>query len=211
MLRVMLDDDREVDHYAMLDVASEASREEIHEAWRFKLIAFHPDRFRDARQRWRAEEITKRVNAAWQVLGDPPEREHYDRQLAERHDSSPSAPSAGGRSLPCPMCGALGTAPPGSAMVIDIRCQACGEEFRAMIGARCLVRPWLERQWLCMKYSAIFGSDSGERKAVSFRHLPKELALSEGEVFSVVFHPQRGTPVYAIVHSERVDLAWKVA
>lgn len=213
MLGAMADDDPRVDHYALLEVPSEATLEEIRDAWRFKLLAFHPDRFREDRQRSRAEEITKRVNSAWQVLADPPERARYDRRLAvERRNASLAAPSASGRrSLPCPTCATIVSAPPTGAMVLDVRCHACGDTFRAMVSARCLVRPWLERRWLGLKYSAVFGSDSGERKALSFRRLPKELALSEGELFSVVFHPRHGGPVYAIVHGERVDLAWKVA
>ena len=35
------------DHYAALGVDPAATREEIREAWRFHLAAFHPDRFRD--------------------------------------------------------------------------------------------------------------------------------------------------------------------
>lgn len=213
MLGDVADDDLQVDHYALLEVGAEAPLEEIREAWRFKLLAFHPDRFREDGQRGRAEEITKRLNSAWQVLANPPERARYDRRLAvERRNASLTAPSANGRrSLPCPTCATIASAPQGQAMVLDVRCHACGDVFRAMVGARCLVRPWLERRWLGLKYSAVFGSDAGERKAISFRRLPKELALSEGELFSVVFHPRHGNPVYAVVHGDRVDLAWKVA
>ena len=66
------------DHYAALGVDPAATREEIREAWRFRLTAFHPDRFRDAGQRSRAEEITKAANAAWQTLGDAGRRRRYD-------------------------------------------------------------------------------------------------------------------------------------
>jgi hypothetical protein len=45
---------------------------------------------------------------------------------------------------------------------------------------------------------------------VSFRRLPKELALSEGETMSVVFHPRRARPAYAIVHGDDLDVGWRV-
>ena len=62
------------DHYATLDVARDADPDEVRAAWRFMMTAFHPDRFRDPEQRARAQEITKRANEAWQVLGDPARR-----------------------------------------------------------------------------------------------------------------------------------------
>ena len=61
--------DSESDHYSALGVSPDAEADEIRAAWRFQLAAFHPDKFRDDEQRERAEEITKRANAAWQVLG----------------------------------------------------------------------------------------------------------------------------------------------
>lgn len=79
-----------------------------------------------------------------------------------------------------------------------------------MIGARCVGRPILEKRWLGLRYSAIFADHDGTRTSVSFRHLPKELALSEGETMSVVFHPRRARPVYAIVHGEDLDVGWRV-
>jgi hypothetical protein len=202
------------DHYGTLEVSPEAPIDEIHEAWRFKLLAYHPDRFRDADQRERAEEITKRVNAAWQVLGDPRARARYDRTRSARAlGSSARMGSRNGHrpALPCPSCATLAPVPGGTQMMVDLRCPGCGERFRAMVNGRCLVRPWLERRWLGLKYAAVFGSEAGERQAISFRRLPKELALSEGELFSLVFHPRRGNPVYAVIHGERMDMAWKVA
>jgi hypothetical protein len=59
------------DHYAALGVRDDAPADAIEEAWKFGVLAFHPDRFRQGGQRERAERITKRLNAAWQTLGDP--------------------------------------------------------------------------------------------------------------------------------------------
>ena len=99
--RVSADDD----HYRALDVAHDAGTEEIRAAWRLLLVAYHPDRFRDPEQRRRAEEITKRANAAWQTLGDPERRRRYDRI----HDHVPAAPAPVTGSCPVP------AAPPGAA------------------------------------------------------------------------------------------------
>ena len=207
--------DDQQDHYGALEVSPGATAEEIQQAWRFKLLAYHPDKFRDEAHRERAEEITKRANAAWQVLGDPTARAKYDRRRTTGASGAGGGvrPAANGRrpSLPCPSCATLATPPHVRKMIVDLKCGACGENFRAMVRARCLVRPWLERRWMGLKYSAVFGSETGERKAISFRRLPKELALSEGELFSLVFHPRRGNPVYAVVHHEGSDLIWKVS
>jgi curved DNA-binding protein CbpA len=203
--------DDQHDHYGALDVAPSATAEEIQQAWRFKLLAYHPDKFRDDGHRERAEEITKRANAAWQVLGDATARARYDRGRAARPVGLGAVANGRRPSLPCPSCATLAAAPRVRKMIVDLKCSACGENFRAMVRARCLVRPWLERRWLGLKYSAVFGSETGERKAISFRRLPKELAMSEGELFSLVFHPRRGNPVYAVVHHDESDLIWKVS
>jgi curved DNA-binding protein CbpA len=198
------------DHYAALESPPTATRGELYDAWRFKLLAYHPDRFRDAGQRARAEEITKRVNEAWQVLGDDAARARYDRRRRNGNAGDEPPPPDAPR-VPCPSCATLVGARRGASMVADVRCPACGEGFRAMLAARCLVRPWLERRFLGLRYSAVFGTDAGERREIRFRRLPKELALTEGEIFSIAFHPRRGSPVYAVVHAGGVDLAWKVS
>ena len=97
------------DHYAALGLEPGAGREEVREAWRFLLAAFHPDRFRDPGQRGRAEEITKRVNAAWQVLGDADARRRYDRRRGASSPAPPAprasprrTPADGSRPFPAP-------------------------------------------------------------------------------------------------------------
>ena len=92
------------DHYRALDVAPRATTAEIHAAWRFMLVAFHPDRFRDPEQRRRAEEITKRANPAWQMLGDPGRRRRYDRTRRDGDGAAPAAAAPVLRELPCPSC-----------------------------------------------------------------------------------------------------------
>jgi curved DNA-binding protein CbpA len=198
------------DHYRTLDVAPAATTSEIHAAWRFMLVAFHPDRFRDPAQRRRAEEITKRANAAWQVLGDPDRRRRYDRGL--RDGAGPAAPARPPiqRELPCPSCATRSRVPDAGGRVVHIACPACRESFPAMIGARVIGRPRLDKGWLGLRYEAVFAGADGERRTVSFRRLPQELALSEGETMSIVFHPRRARPVYAIVHGGDLDVGWRV-
>lgn len=203
------------DHYASLDVAPDAPAEEIRAAWRLRLVAFHPDRFRDDEQRRRAEELSQRANAAWQVLGDPVQRARYDRlrnaddtRTVRRGAPAPAAPTI--RRLPCPSCATRCRAEDTGGVVVAIKCSGCGETFSAMIGGRCLGRPRLQRRWLGLRYEMLVRSADGTVESISFRHLPPELAMAEGELLSVVFHPRTGRPVYAIVHDDGIDLGWRV-
>jgi curved DNA-binding protein CbpA len=201
------------DHYAALDVDPAATREEIREAWRFHLTAFHPDRFRDAGQRSRAEEITKAANAAWQTLGDAGRRRRYDLRRRGGGDGAipaqaPPAPRM--RELPCPSCATRSRVPDAGGRVVHLACPGCGDTFPAMIGARCVGRPRLDKRWLGLRYQAVFADEEGRLSTVEFRRLPVELALTEGERFSIVFHARRTRPVYAILHGSGLDLGWRV-
>ena len=51
------------DYYEILGVASNATQEEIRQAWKFYVQAFHPDKFGE-RQRRVAEERLKAINNA---------------------------------------------------------------------------------------------------------------------------------------------------
>ncbi len=100
--------------------------------------------------------------------------------------------------------------PDAGGRTVHLTCPACGEVFPAMIGARCVERPRLEKRGVGLRYEAVFADEAGVRSAVTFRRLPQELALSEGELFSIVFHPTRPRPIYAVVHGDRLDLGWRV-
>jgi curved DNA-binding protein CbpA len=202
--RVSADDD----HYRALDVAHDAGTEEIRAAWRLLLVAYHPDRFRDPEQRRRAEEITKRANAAWQTLGDAERRRRYDR--THDHAPLPPPPAPRERELPCPSCATRCRTPDAGGNTVHLACPACGESFPAMIGARFLGRPRLQKRWLGLHYEGLFRDEDGDVSSVSFRRLPQELALSDGELVSIVFHPRRARPVYVILHGTTLDMGWRV-
>jgi molecular chaperone DnaJ len=81
-------------HYELLGVAPDASKEEIRTAYRERLedlrAKVEKGRSDQARDGARAE--TARLNAAWQVLSDPFQRQRYDAEL-ERGDSAGAAES----------------------------------------------------------------------------------------------------------------------
>jgi hypothetical protein len=79
-----------------------------------------------------------------------------------------------------------------------------------MLGARCVGRPHLQRKWMGLGYEMVVATAGGELDVVRFRRLPQELALAEGELLSVVFHPTTGRPVYAIAHDDDLDMGWRV-
>lgn len=73
--------DLSINYYQVLDVPFGASKEEITRAYRGLVRVVHPDNFQDPDERAKAEERTKLINAAYNVLSRPAIREEYDRQL----------------------------------------------------------------------------------------------------------------------------------
>lgn len=61
--------------YRLVEVAREATDEEIKKAYRKLVMAYHPDRNRGDPDR---EERLKEINEAYQVLGDEEKRRQYD-------------------------------------------------------------------------------------------------------------------------------------
>ena len=68
------------DFYEILGVERSASQEDINRAWRKLVWEKHPDRNPDPE----AEAITKRINAANDVLSDPKKRAEYDRKRKQQ-------------------------------------------------------------------------------------------------------------------------------
>jgi predicted Zn finger-like uncharacterized protein len=196
----------EPDHYLALGVAPDASIDEVHDAWRFAVQAFHPDRFTDPGLREKADRMAQRVNAAWQVLGDVDRRARYDRT---RRDPAGSARGPV-RELPCPACGTLSTIDDQQGAAASVRCPACAQEFTAIVGAHLVGRPELEMRFLSGRYRLELADGSGRLSNVRVRRLPSELALAEGETLSLVFRPGGRRVRYIVVHGARTDIGWKV-
>lgn len=65
-----------VDYYRILGVSREASDEDIKKAYRKLVLRYHPDRNPGSRE---AEEIIRRINVAYEIIGNPETRKSYDR------------------------------------------------------------------------------------------------------------------------------------
>ena len=68
-------------YYQILEVEADASDEKIKEQYLFLAQAWHPDKFSRADQKAKAEEMTKQINLAYDVLRDPAKRAEYNRKL----------------------------------------------------------------------------------------------------------------------------------
>ena len=196
----------QADHYLVLGIRPDATQDEAHDAWRFAVQVYHPDRFTDTALRDRADEMTRRVNAAWQVIGDPARRARYDRV---RTDSDLAAPERT-RELPCPSCGSLATIPDQAGARVGIRCPACAQDFAAIVGAVLVGRPELEMRFLGGRYRLQLADGAGRLTGVTVRRLPAELALADRETVSVVFGPDGRKVRYVVVHGAQTDIGWKV-
>jgi len=73
-----------VDHYRMLQVDPSAEVDVIQAAYRVLARRFHPDLAGD-------DAVMKRLNAAWEVLGDKARRAEYDRTRSNGGDRAQTA------------------------------------------------------------------------------------------------------------------------
>ncbi|ACB50822.1 hypothetical protein cce_1472 [Crocosphaera subtropica ATCC 51142] len=71
-------------HYHILEVSHNASQTEIKQAYRRLVKRFHPD----SRQETANHEQIIRINAAYEILGDPQRRQSYDQQLIPNYPSA---------------------------------------------------------------------------------------------------------------------------
>src|ERR1039458_9278645 len=70
-------------YYEELGVPTEATREEIRQAYKRLVRLLHPDRCGDPATRVLAELQMRRLNGILEVLSHPDERASYDRSLVE--------------------------------------------------------------------------------------------------------------------------------
>lgn len=66
-------------YYQLLGINPKADQQTIKQAYLDKIKAWHPDKNPDRTAE--AEEKTKALNQAYQILKDPEQRKHYDRML----------------------------------------------------------------------------------------------------------------------------------
>lgn len=78
------------DYYAILQVSTTATLDEIRQAYRALVKQHHPDRFRTYAEKNAHGEILKGINEAYDVLSDPVRRHTYDQW---RTSTQPPAPS----------------------------------------------------------------------------------------------------------------------
>lgn len=80
---------REIDPYAVLQVAREADAEVIAAAYRALARRFHPDVAGD-----RGTDRMRTINAAWEILRSPERRAAFDRQQRAAGSGASTAPAA---------------------------------------------------------------------------------------------------------------------
>jgi DnaJ-class molecular chaperone len=69
---------RSLSLYDVLQVSPKASPEVIKAAYRALMEKYHPDKHGEPLRQW-AEEVSRQLNAAYAVLGNPQKRSDYDR------------------------------------------------------------------------------------------------------------------------------------
>lgn len=71
-----------MNYYQLLEINQDASCEEIKRAYKNMLKKYHPDNFQgDKRKEQEAEDITKQINLAYEILSSPKSRWEYDETL----------------------------------------------------------------------------------------------------------------------------------
>lgn len=69
-------------HYDTLEIQPEATQVQIKQAYRRLVKRFHPDHNPSLED---SHEQMARINAAYEILGDPHQRQSYDQHLRDRH------------------------------------------------------------------------------------------------------------------------------
>ena len=75
--------DTEADHYKILNLAQNASEDDIKKAFRKLALKYHPDKNKEEG----AIDNFRRVKLAHEILGDPVKRRNYDAELRRSRSS----------------------------------------------------------------------------------------------------------------------------
>lgn len=75
------------DYYALLEVTSEATAEEITQAYRRLVKKYHPDRYYSSRKRDNRNTWMQELNEAYGTLSQKETRQHYDKTYRQYLDA----------------------------------------------------------------------------------------------------------------------------
>ena len=81
---------RQPNYYRILGVSLAAGQQEIRRAYRALAKDYHPDRVPEERREWARTQMA-RINAAYEVLGNPARRSQYDRRQGYLSEADPRA------------------------------------------------------------------------------------------------------------------------
>jgi len=121
------------DHYSVLEVRPNATQEDIKRAWREQLQVWHPDRFaHNPLLQKKAEERSKLINQAYEILSDLGERRSYDskKQSSEGFTTEANASRTEEKTItncPNPTCGTKLRVPMSGRL--KVCCPLCGYSF----------------------------------------------------------------------------------
>jgi DnaJ-class molecular chaperone len=82
------------DYYAILEILPDASPKQMREQYHFLVHAWHPDKFPNPDQKAKAQEKTKEINEAYEVLRNPAKRAEYDKERLTRSTTENNSSSA---------------------------------------------------------------------------------------------------------------------
>jgi molecular chaperone DnaJ len=73
------------DLYKILGLNSDATKDQIIKAWRKLIRKHHPDLERDESKKKQAQDISSKINKAYNILSDPVKRKEYDQTRIDRN------------------------------------------------------------------------------------------------------------------------------